>query len=274
MSENTPTLVPAKVRKKNDHLKGRYSIIERYGLGADLVREILQGGGSQRWEDVKRKLEDRVLAQSGVVIDLPISAMVSYYQKIRAEGFDSMTLASYRRELADNWVKNLNSIQDQFADLKVLMEKSFQESDVADYTTAARMLNEVTRLMAEIHNNLNVNQIVRDKIVGQISQILEVVKVYPFTELTEDFHGHSIVPRDDIPSRNRISERKLDEIRLNLVQYIISKMPEISEMFKRQEYDREDELKAGFVAVTTVEEENSATFSTVGETDKKVKAGK
>jgi len=268
----TTAIVP---RKKHDHLKGRYSMIDRYGLGADLVREILQGGGSQRWEDVKKKLEDKVLSQSGVVINIPVSAMVNYYQKIRREGFDSMTLASYRRELADNWVRNLNSIQDQFADLKVLMEKSFQESNVSDYTAVARMLNEVTRLMAEIHANLNVNNIVRDKIVGQINQILEVVKVYPFPELTEDFHGHSIVPRDDIPSRSRISERKLDEIRLNLVQYIVSKMPEISEMFKRQQYDQEDERRDGFVAATTVEEEeddDGATFSTVGEENGK--AGK
>ena len=274
MSDEKPTspqlpLVVKKTRKKPDHIKDRFSIIDRYGLGAQLLREIMQGGSSQRWEDIKKKLEDRVLEKSGMVISIPTSALFHYYQKVKEKGFDSLTLAEYRREMADSWVKNLASIQDQFADMRVMMEKAFQEDRVNDYTSLSRSLTEVTKLMAEIHTGLNVSQIVRDKMIAQITILLDLVRGYPFPELVENFNGHSVVPNEEAgPTRSRISERKIDELRINLVQYIMVKMPEVSDMFKRQSYAKEDERRAGFVDAPVIEEEDEGEpeFSTVGET--------
>lgn len=272
MADNpTPsTTLPAKVkkaRKKPDHLKDRFSTIDRYGLGAQLIREIMQGGSSQRWEDIKHKLEDTVLQKSGMVIDIPTCSLIHYYQKVREKGFDSLTLAEYRREIADSWVKTMASIQDQFADMKVMMEKAFQEDRVGDYTSLSRSLTEVTKLMAEIHSGLNVSQIVRDKMIAQITLLFDIIKGYTFPELVENFNGHSIVPNEEAgPTRSRVSERKIQELRINLVQYIMAKMPEVSDMFRRQQFAKEDERRAGFADVPDEGEVDvqEAEFSTVG----------
>lgn len=265
LTSNLP--VPAKrgrPRKKHRHLKDKFSVIDRYGLGPQLIREIMQGGSSQRWEDIKRKLEDQVLEKSGVVISIPVPSLLNYYQKVRERGFDSLTLADYRREMADNWVKTLASIQDQFADMRVMMERAFQEGNVADYTALSRSLKDVTVLMAEIHSQLNVGQIVRDKMIAQIKILFDILKEYPFPELIENFHGNSVVPNEGCgPSRTRISERKIQELRLNIIQYLMSKMPEVSDMFRRQSYSKEDERQAGFSE--SPDEGDSPAFSAVAQ---------
>jgi len=252
MDKKTEETTPAKKMP----LKKRFCIIDKYGLAPLITRYVLECGSRATWTEIKDKLEDHVVAEHGVEITLHESQIIKYYDDMRKTGRGMDEVGEHRRGVSEEWVRSLQAIYDQVGDLKVLLEHSFQNRNASEYTALSKSLNEIFRLLADIHKEANVNQIVRDKIVSQIHLFIDIIKEYNFEDLKTGLTGQNVIREKNTGSNGSqkrgkvigLSENKITEMKTNLIRHIISQLPHVSDMFvQKKAEDVQDKMLEGVV---------------------------
>jgi len=208
------------------------NVYVRYGLAPILIRIVLEHGKNVGWDEVALLLEDYVLEKHGMEISIKGDAACAYYKKITVEGATRTDdIATFRRNMGEKWVRTLEAIYDQIADSKILLEAAFKNRNSRDYVLISKNLQDIMKLLAEIHQSANFNVILREQIIGVIHGIIGHIKEYPFPVLTEiDINALEKIQRGG-KTRRGLKESKLRELKRELLQYVIARLPELSDMF-------------------------------------------
>ena len=210
--------------------KKRVGVMERYGLGPVLIKLMYQHGQNSGWEHLALMLEEHVLETFGIEIKIYPSNLNKYYKAIRrGEILDSADdVSDMRRLLSEEWARSAKVFYDMIADVKVLMEHSYNNKNSRDYAMLSTNMTNMLRLLSEIHNNTNNNMLVREKIINLVHIIINIIKEYDFQQL-KDVHCNNFV--DVGGGKSSLSDAKINDVKRHLLSYIVERLPEVSPLF-------------------------------------------
>lgn len=220
----------------------RTNTFDRYNLAPVLLRLMLEHGKDSTWADITKMLEEHVLEKYAVEIKLFAPNVQQYYASLKTDVNSPLKeIADERQSMAEKWLRSLDAIYDQVADSKVLLQANFKNRNSRDYVLVSKNLQDIMRLLAEIHQSANFNAILRESMQNLVYSIIRFIKEYDFPELkgASNLSMVKVKGGSGYP-RKELSARAVARAKKGLLQHIISRLPEASDVF----VDQESEMQA------------------------------